>query len=769
MSCSCRYLMSCNYNATSQCNLNTLSSASLNNVMKCDPLTNNNACTGCSVPRHPHLKQNLTMINVIPSNQNCRNYNQECVDSDQHLTKNRPQTSTQNLCLHSVGKPKDDSFVSVSGCEFCANLRSSNFCRAHNLNVIGPTGSFSRPCPHYNGCDCEYSGTETEMHCSNSSFYTQRSEIADEIPTCVGVQINTVTDAKSQESNFRVTRSEKLKQSIFCGSKIISLKEVPVKYFCPETEHRRLKFMKTEDDSINAVIRASHSVEVLGSYNTNQVSNTRNNTVFIKSSEPCGLSSLKEDLGKNSNIDDDDDDNSVSDKINADSFSDKVVSRSPTSESISSVFMEDVPHKLNTTVRTMKCLTNKSCDVENDEQDEIPERSASKCAVFKDEEVLGCNRNENLLNNKKEQSEVSITVGNNNSADFSCGARECDRDSAIASRRNSEMTAHNNSLCATSTRNLLGHSVSQSELISLAGSIVGNINSKTSCDIIDKNHISAPLYDVCTVRQTNLVSCMPEIYSSWISSGNKTASVSICSEKSCNSRLPDDSTSKDALSCLPLISEMLEIRSPLEGKAGYRNSDEDNNTYFIDSENSIDDNVGDLELFDYRKNNKKISNVGHESVIISNCNNVGSTLEINVSKDRGFPEQHSYVEFAYCKSPMIHKQPVADSQTETVDANCYPLLMSYAVTPLQPIMTANLELQHTHSARNGLLPCNECSDYGSSSGGGGGQHMAIHHSGAQGANSSSGSKRNIFTRSLSNADVPPDEKAGECKNELVKM
>ncbi|XP_021924276.1 regulating synaptic membrane exocytosis protein 2-like isoform X3 [Zootermopsis nevadensis] len=51
------------------------------------------------------------------------------------------------------------------------------------------------------------------------------------------------------------------------------------------------------------------------------------------------------------------------------------------------------------------------------------------------------------------------------------------------------------------------------------------------------------------------------------------------------------------------------------------------------------------------------------------------------------------------------------------------------------------------------------SDYGSSSGGGGGQHMAIHHSGAQGANSSSGSKRNIFTRSLSNADVPPDEKA----------
>jgi hypothetical protein len=39
--------------------------------------------------------------------------------------------------------------------------------------------------------------------------------------------------------------------------------------------------------------------------------------------------------------------------------------------------------------------------------------------------------------------------------------------------------------------------------------------------------------------------------------------------------------------------------------------------------------------------------------------------------------------------------------------------------------------------------------------------MGMHHSGAQGANSSSGSKRNTFTRSLSNADVPPDEK--DCK------
>jgi hypothetical protein len=781
MSCSYGYHISRNYNATSQCNLNPLSPVSLNNVMKCDPLANDNPCTGFSVSGHSHLKQNQTMINFISNNQNCRKYDHEYVDSSQHLTKNRPQTSTKNLCLRSVGKPKEDSFVSVSGCEFCAILRGSNFCHAHNLNAIGPTGSFSRPCPHYYGYDSGCSGAETEMHCYNPRFYSQSSEGADQIPVCVDVQINSMTGAKSSESNFKVASSEELKQSILCGSKISTLKEMPVKYFCPETEHRRLKFMKTEDDSTTAVIRESHSVEVLGSYSTKQVSNTRNNTVVLKSSAPCRLISSKEDFGRDSNTEDGGYLSSISDKRNANSYSDELVSSNVTtaSKSRSLVFMEDIPHKLNTAVRTIKCPTDKPCAVETDEKDEIPERSTTKCVVLKDDDVLGCNRNENRLNNKKEQSKLNIAVGNNDntdfscvnndSTDFSCGAGECDRDSAISSQRNLEMITHNSSLCATSPRNLKGHFLSQSELISVAGSITDNINSKKSYEIGDKNHISASLYDACTIHQTNSVSYMPEIYSSWISSGKIKASVSTCSEKSCNSRLPDDSSSKDALSCVPLISEMLEIRSPPEGKAGYRNCDEDNNIYLIDSEDAIDDNVDNLELLDYCKNNMKTSNVGHERESISYCNAVGSTVEINIDKNSGFPEQHSCNEFAYCKSPMIHKQPVADSHAETVDANCYPLLMPHAVTPLHSIMTANLELQqHTHSARNGPLSCNECSDYGSSSGGGGGQRMAIHHSGAQGANSSSGSKRNTFTRSLSNAEVPPDEKAGKCKNELVR-
>jgi hypothetical protein len=45
--------------------------------------------------------------------------------------------------------------------------------------------------------------------------------------------------------------------------------------------------------------------------------------------------------------------------------------------------------------------------------------------------------------------------------------------------------------------------------------------------------------------------------------------------------------------------------------------------------------------------------------------------------------------------------------------------------------------------------------------------MGMHHSGAQGANNISGSKRNAFTRSLSNTDVPPEEKAGKFKNVLI--
>jgi hypothetical protein len=180
-----------------------------------------------------------------------------------------------------VGKPKRDSFVSVSGCECCTIFKGSDFCHAHNLNVIGSRCLLlSRPSPHYYGYDSEYSGADTEMHCSDYSFDRKNPEVVDQILVCVDVQVNKMSGAKSSESNFKVTGSKELKQSIFHGSKISTLKDVHVKYFCPETECTRLKFMETEDDSFTTVVRESHSVEVLGSYSTEQSSSTGNNSVI---------------------------------------------------------------------------------------------------------------------------------------------------------------------------------------------------------------------------------------------------------------------------------------------------------------------------------------------------------------------------------------------------------------------------------------------------------------------------------------------------------
>lgn len=73
---------------------------------------------------------------------------------------------------------------------------------------------------------------------------------------------------------------------------------------------------------------------------------------------------------------------------------------------------------------------------------------------------------------------------------------------------------------------------------------------------------------------------MLEIYSSCISNDNKKAYESVYIEKSCSSRLSDGSNGKDSFSCVSLISELLEVRSPPEGKVSYRIPDEANDRYF---------------------------------------------------------------------------------------------------------------------------------------------------------------------------------------------
>lgn len=340
------------------------------------------------------------------------------------------------------------------------------------------------------------------------------------------------------------------------------------------------------------------------------------------------------------------------------------------------------------------------------------------------------------------------------------------------------MTTHNSSTCKKIARNLLiiTHSQSQLQFISLASRVTDNIHNNEGCEVGDKNNCIASLDDACTICQTNKFNpVMLEIYSSWISSDNKKAYESVYIEKSFSSRLSDGNNGKDLFSCVSLISELLEIGSLPEGKVSYRISDEANDRYFPDAEVSIVDNVANLELSYCWKSRKKSTHMGHKREGINNGNYVGSMVDFVVNKNSGSLEQCSYVEFEYCKKPVIHKQPAVDSHADNGDTNYQPLLMSHALTPSQFNTTTNLDLQrHTTSALmtnekwNAPLPGNEYSDYGSSSGGGGGQRMEIHHSGAQGANNSSGSKRNTFTRSLSNADVPSDEKAGTCKNGLVR-
>lgn len=172
------------------------------------------------------------------------------------------------------------------------------------------------------------------------------------------------------------------------------------------------------------------------------------------------------------------------------------------------MLVEDVPRKLNTTIRAKKGLTVMPFAVENCEKDEILERSASKCVAFKDDEVAGCNRNENQLSNRKERSELNLTIGNNCSTDSSCASGECNRDSTVSSQRNLENTSHSSSVC-TSPRNLTEYSLSQSELISLDSSITGNINSEKGYEVGDNIQISDPSCDACTIHQVNLVSHMP--------------------------------------------------------------------------------------------------------------------------------------------------------------------------------------------------------------------------------------------------------------------
>lgn len=266
-----------------------------------------------------------------------------------------------------------------------------------------------------------------------------------------------MTGIKSLQSDYKASFDE-LKQNILCGT----LKQVPVKYFHPDIEHRKLKFLKTEDDNIAAVIKESHSLEVLGSYCMKKFSKIKNNPVFLECSAPSVLTS-REDLGTDSGAEDCRHLSSISDRIDADGYSDEFISNSPTPTSKSRTFsvLIEEPYNINKTIRTEKHSTDKPHATEN--EDKNPERSASKCVALRNNEVHDSSRNERQFNNRKELSEMNLIIGSSDNKNLSSKAGENSSNGAISSQKGSAMTTHNSSTCKKIARNLLVITHSQSQ------------------------------------------------------------------------------------------------------------------------------------------------------------------------------------------------------------------------------------------------------------------------------------------------------------------
>jgi hypothetical protein len=88
---------------------------------------------------------------------------------------------------------------------------------------------------------------------------------------------------------------------------------------------------------------------------------------------------------------------------------------------------------------------------------------------------------------------------------------------------------------------------------------------------------------------------------------------------------------------MSFISELPEIRSPLEETVRCTVSDEDNNRFLADTEDPITVNVDNMEFSDYCKSKKQVTSVGHKMISISNCTAVVCSSECVGNIDSCFP------------------------------------------------------------------------------------------------------------------------------------
>ena len=707
-------------------------------------------------PNHQYLKPSLTTINCISCKHDLNISDFENMGNSHCLIRNvsmgGPTLSPRKLCSRSVKIPHEIvpskeasceylvgklpdipsesliicSTAPIPGCE-CCSVSESN---CNNLNVA-PKRSLSSPSPHYYGYDSEYSGAETEIHCSDRSFDSQSFDIADQTAVTGDILMN--TESKVDQNNIENVKPEEIGLKTVSSLKSSFATEGSAHSPSEKEEGVKLKYLEIEDENVVSVLKESHSVEVLGSYNTEQITDS---AMFLKCTIPSRSASADGDLVNDSGAEDGGYLSSVSDRINADSCSDDV-----------STNHIDKNHKFQDKISKGKKSSSEETQITLNSLN----KTNNKSNVYKvNNSLIEVKKLTNIesINDIRKQNELIMIEKNHSKTEYENG--DYDHDSAISSRRSSTLMPCKNNLPFSVCEIMSHECISQSD-----DNIPGDINNE-KLSVKTNNHIISSVANNCDTCNTNLPGpVLSVVHSNWICDNKKSISSPTDSDSSCCSIMPENTVNRESLPCFSLITESKESRKPPDGEVECKNIDQ-YNSRFLDRD--FDNTIGCFEYCQI-KNDRVTGNIGFDKVKINNYETT-----INTSSCE-FADQNDYIEFSYCRCSTVEKQPVDISCTDNGDANCLPLLMSHADPPSPSIPQNNMERDKSSviitKKLDDTASTNEYSDYGSSSGGGGGQRMTSHHSGAQGANSGSGSKRNAFTRSLSNADVPPDEKAGK--------
>nr|CAD7439312.1 unnamed protein product [Timema bartmani] len=552
----------------------------------------------------PRLRRSLTLGSSLPINETHGRY---------HLTKSLTLGEPVSTRLLPAGREHHTMLMNV------ASLKHA------------------RSNPHYYGYDSEYSGAETEIHCSDRSFDSQSLDMLDHCTTKVQNR-GTVTGFQLDRKKDITSFHNKMNQPSFNTNalKTGGLRE--------HTTHSKQQVIRPEPftEINNKAVKSSlgdkgkmwHSVEVLGSYYPKQEANESFLLV-------CNSSSVQENqrnTPSDSGVEDGELLNGVSNKL---CVNEKDI--------ISDYVFEGHPE--NNTKKEVKLLTvnnpeEKLCLAVPGSFQELKRATAlqklkGKSVVFKGDSSL-----EDVL---FLDSHTNVPCGERR---FSMPATSQNISEEIFKshhgRNDSKLSVHRTS--------------SSSDIV-----YQGNIN------VTNSTHLK-------------------ESSSTMSSLANQIDSISILTS--------------DCISTPPIFRRM-SLPSQTQSL--------DSQTSPLDSTNSFVDPNKQPFCKDIAEDVNHIPSPSQDSNTVEKLDLKNSDMQLE------------YVMCGSCKSSLA--PDIANSANE--------ITLSFAsASPLTP----------------------RSSDYGSSGGGVGQRSTGPHHSSSQGGNTGSG-KRGTFTRSLSNADVPPDEKA----------